>query len=103
MLNSSKDSSDNLQRIRDNGVLRVLTRNGSTTYYESQGAPAGFEYQLALAFANHLDVELEIIPVVSLDDVFSGLVNNQADIAAAALSITPARQKPYFSAQATSA
>ena len=93
VLNSSKDSSDNLQRIRDNGVLRVLTRNGSTTYYESQGAPAGFEYQLALAFANHLDVELEIIPVVSLDDVFSGLVNNQADIAAAALSITPARQE----------
>lgn len=88
-----KESGDNLQRIRDDGVLRVLTRNGSTTYYETQGAPAGFEYQLALAFASHLNVKLEIIPVVGLDEVFNGLADDRADIAAAGLSITPARQE----------
>jgi membrane-bound lytic murein transglycosylase F len=93
LLSSSEDTSDNLQRIRDDGVLRVLTRNGSTTYYQSQGEPAGFEYQLARAFANHLDVDLEMIPVVGLDEVFNGLAENRADIAAAGLSITPARQK----------
>ena len=88
-----KNNSDNLQRIREDGVLRVLTRNGSTTYYEIQGSPAGFEYQLALAFANHLNVELEMIPVVGLDEVFSGLMEERADFAAAGLSITPARQE----------
>ncbi|MFT7403870.1 membrane-bound lytic murein transglycosylase MltF [Zhongshania sp.] len=93
LLSSSEDTSDNLKRIRDEGVLRVLTRNGSTIYYQSQGEPAGFEYQLALAFANHLNVNLEMIPVVGLDEVFSGLDNNRADIAAAGLSITPARQE----------
>ncbi|MFQ3200797.1 MAG: membrane-bound lytic murein transglycosylase F [Zhongshania sp.] len=96
LLNSSGVTSDNLQRIRDDGVLRVLTRNGSTIYYQSQGEPAGFEYQLALAFANHLNVDLEMIPVVGLDEVFSGLADNRADIAAAGLSITPARQKALW-------
>ncbi|GAA4088503.1 membrane-bound lytic murein transglycosylase MltF [Zhongshania borealis] len=87
------ESSDKLQQIRKDGVLRVLTRNGATTYYESQGAPAGFEYQLAQAFAEHLGVELEMIPVVGLDEVFDGLVNGSADIAAAGLSITTERQE----------
>ena len=86
------ENSDKLQQIRDDGVLRVLTRNGATTYYESQGAPAGFEYQLAHAFAEHLGVKLEMIPVVGLDEVFDGLAKDSADIAAAGLSITPERQ-----------
>ncbi|WP_373081500.1 membrane-bound lytic murein transglycosylase MltF [Zhongshania sp.] len=86
------ENSDKLQQIRKDGVLRVLTRNGATTYYESQGAPAGFEYQLARAFADHLGVELEMIPVVGLDEVFDGLAEGRADIAAAGLSISPERQ-----------
>ncbi|MGB1907984.1 MAG: hypothetical protein ACPHN3_11640, partial [Spongiibacter sp.] len=39
-----KKPEDSLERIKDAGVLRVLTRNGPTTYYESQGRPTGFEY-----------------------------------------------------------
>jgi membrane-bound lytic murein transglycosylase F len=93
VLSGCDDNSDKLQEIRDTGVLRVLTRNGATTYYETQGAPAGFEYQLALAFANHLNVKLEMIPVVGLDEVFTGLAEDRADIAAAGLSITPSRQE----------
>ncbi|CAA0087982.1 Membrane-bound lytic murein transglycosylase F [Zhongshania aliphaticivorans] len=94
LLSACQDSdTDKLQEIRDSGVLRVLTRNGATTYYESQGAPAGFEYHLALAFADHLNVDLEMIPVVSIDEVFSGLAENKAEIAAAGLSITSSRQE----------
>lgn len=85
--------SDNLQGIRDEGVLRVLTRNGATTYHESQGKPAGFEYHLVKAFADHLGVKLEIIPVVALKEVFDGLQEGRADIAAAGLSITAERQQ----------
>ncbi|MDF1691015.1 MAG: membrane-bound lytic murein transglycosylase MltF [Zhongshania sp.] len=86
------ENSDKLQQIRKDGVLRVLTRNGATTYYETQGAPAGFEYQLAHAFAEHLGVKLEMIPVVGLDEVFDGLADGSADLAAAGLSITTERQ-----------
>jgi len=86
------ENSDKLQKIREDGVLRVVTRNGATTYYESQGAPAGFEYQLAHAFAEHLGVKLQIIPVVGFDEVFDSLANGNADIAAAGLSITAERQ-----------
>ena len=83
---------DSLTRIRDEGVLRVLTRNGATTYYENQGQPTGFEYHLAKAFAQHLGVELEVITMVGLDDIFTALENDRADFAAAGLSITEGRK-----------
>src|SRR5690606_36797142 len=47
-------SSDHLQEIRDAGVLRVLTRNSPTTYFEDRNGPTGFEYDLAQRFAEHL-------------------------------------------------
>ncbi len=84
---------DALTQIREEGVLRVLTRNGPTTYYESQGNPSGFEYHLAKEFADHLGVELEMIPVVGLDELFSQLNDGRADLAAAGLSITPERSE----------
>lgn len=84
-------SQDALESIRKEGVLRVLTRNGPTTYYESQGNPTGFEYHLAKAFADHLGVELAMIPVVGLEELFAGLQEGRADLAAAGLSITPER------------
>ncbi|WP_286695756.1 membrane-bound lytic murein transglycosylase MltF [Spongiibacter sp. UBA1325] len=82
---------DALDTIREEGVLRVLTRNGPTTYYESQGNPSGFEYHLVKDFADYLNVELEMIPVVSLDELFENLHEGRANLAAAGLSITPER------------
>lgn len=87
------DTSDALQRIKDDGELRVLTRNSATTYYESQGNPAGFEYQLAKGFADHLGVKLKMIPVVGLEEIFVKLENGEADMAAAGLTITEERHK----------
>ncbi|HUH37676.1 MAG TPA: membrane-bound lytic murein transglycosylase MltF, partial [Spongiibacteraceae bacterium] len=34
--------SDLLGEVRERGVLKVVTRNGPTTYYESRYGPAGF-------------------------------------------------------------
>lgn len=84
---------DSLERIQDEGLLRVLTRNGPTTYYESQGQATGFEYHLIKGFAEHLSVELEMIPVVGLDELLAGVVEGRADLAAAGLSITPERSQ----------
>ena len=49
-----------LERVEDNGVLRVLTRNSATTYYEGPYGPTGLEYDLAAGFADFLGVKLKL-------------------------------------------
>lgn len=84
-------SSDHLQEIRDAGVLRVLTRNSPTTYYEDRNGPTGFEYELAKRFADHLGVKLQIETQPSIDGIYQNLGRGRADLAAAGLAITPKR------------
>ncbi|MDY0005876.1 MAG: membrane-bound lytic murein transglycosylase MltF [Spongiibacteraceae bacterium] len=85
--------SDLLGEVRERGVLKVVTRNGPTTYYESRYGPAGFEYELAAELAAELGVELEIIVTHSFDAMFETLEKGAADIACAGISITPERQQ----------
>ncbi len=40
-----------LERVQEDGVLRVITRNSPTTYYQDRNGPTGFEYELAERFA----------------------------------------------------
>lgn len=87
-------SSDTQQQsIRDQGVLRVISRNGPTSYFEDRNGPTGFEYELSQLFADYLGVKLEIKAVHSLDEIFQALAQNSADIGAAGLTITEARLK----------
>ena len=95
LLSACTEPPDSLDEIRKDGVLRVVTRNGPTTFYESQGSPTGFEYYLAREFADYLGVDLEIEPVVGLEELFERLEKGQADIAAAGLTITPERQQTF--------
>jgi len=88
-------SSDHLQEIRDAGVLRVITRNGPTTYYQDRGGPTGFEYELAERFADYLGVRLEIETEPSLDVLFENLGRRRIDLAAAGLAITSDRQSAF--------
>lgn len=81
------------QSIEDEGSLRIITRNGPTTYFEDKNGPTGFEYELAKLFADYLQVELEVTVVHSLEDIFLALEDNKAHIAAAGLTITEQRQK----------
>src|SRR5690606_329867 len=78
---------------RDQGVLRVISRNGPTSYFEDRNGPTGFEYELSQLFADYLGVKLEIKAVHSLDEIFQALAQNSADIGAAGLTITEARLK----------
>ena len=48
-----------LEKIRQQGVLVVLTHNTSTTYFEAQDGLAGFEYDLASDFAAYLGVNAQ--------------------------------------------
>jgi membrane-bound lytic murein transglycosylase F len=86
---------DRLQSIRNEGILRVITRNGPTTYYQDRHGPAGFEYELARQFAEQLGVKLEITTRASLDQLFDALRDKRADIAAAGLTVTGERQQDF--------
>ena len=88
-------SADHLQDIRAAGVLRVVTRNGPTTYYQDRGGPTGFEYQLAARFADFLGVKLQIETEPGLDGLFDNLTRGRMDIAAAGLAVTPERSQNF--------
>ena len=83
-----------LERIQHSGVLRVVTYNSGTTYYEASYGPTGFDYDLASGFAEHLGVGLKIILADSPRDSLTQLARGRADIAAG-LTITPERTRRF--------
>lgn len=82
-----------LEVIKMEGKLTMVTRNSPITYYEDRSGLAGYEYELAQAFANHLGVELEVIVADNFKEIFSTLERDQAVFAAAGLSQTPERER----------
>ena len=72
--------------LRDRGVLRVGTLNSPTTYFEGADGPAGYEYRLALAFAERLDLELEMITAPDRASLRRLLKDKKIDLAAAQLT-----------------
>ncbi len=81
--------------IGETGKIRVGTIYGPTSYYLTSEGAAGFEYELASELARYLNVELEIVPVYDLAELFDLLDTNQVDILAASLTATDARKKTY--------
>jgi len=92
LLIACNDAQPHLEEIRESGELRVLTRYSPTTYYVKAEELAGFEYELAQRFAEYLNVHLKIIVPENLGSMLDLIINGKADIAAAGLTVTPARQ-----------
>jgi len=86
------EAQPHLEEIRERGELRVLSRYGPTSYYVKGEELAGFEYELAQRFAKHLNVKLKIIVPNNLGNMLQLIEQGNADIAAAGLTITPARK-----------
>lgn len=83
-----------LEKIKQEGVLHVVTRNSPVTYFEDRNGETGFEYELAKRFAKKLGVELKVEPVNSFDDVYSKVAEgNQLVIGAASLVNTSRRSE----------
>lgn len=82
-----------LDRVRQEGVLRMITLTGPTTYYENARGPTGYEYLLAKAFADHLEVKLEVTLMESITGILSSVGTPKGHFAAAGLSVTPRRQE----------
>lgn len=78
-----------LEEIRSEGVLHVITRNAPSIYYEDQDGPAGFEYELARQFAEHLGVKLRVRVAEDNTEILSVLDRNYAHIGLAGLADSP--------------
>lgn len=84
-----------LEKIKEKGELRIVTRQGPTTYFISGPGPSGFEYDLAARFAEYLGVRLSVISSDDINGILTTLNNGQADLAAAGLTITDDRDRLF--------
>lgn len=82
-----------LEDIKKEGVLRVITTYSSTSYFLYKGQPMGYEYDLLKRFAKHLDVELDIHVSNDLDTMFNQLLDGEVDLIAHGLTITNQRKE----------
>lgn len=81
-----------LEQLREEGTLRVISRNTPTTFYLGRHGDTGLEYELSKRFADSLDLELEMITSPTLDDLYKQLLDDKGPhIAAAGLTVNPNR------------
>ncbi|MFT5281877.1 MAG: membrane-bound lytic murein transglycosylase F [Yoonia sp.] len=84
-----------LARILDDGVLKVGSIYGRTTYYNGPVTQEGFEFELAKGFADFLEVKLEVYPYYSYAELIEQLDAKRVDLVAANITMTDARQREY--------
>ncbi len=84
----SKAVSLDLEAIKERGVLRAITGSNSISYFVYKGKTMGYEYELLKKFAEHLEVELEIVIAKNSNDFFKMLNNGKGDIVADNLIVT---------------
>lgn len=84
-----------LDEIKKRKVLRVLTRNSSTSFFIYRGEQLGFEYELARELAKQLDVRLEVIVPPTREALLTYLREGRGDLVAAGLVATPERTAEF--------
>jgi membrane-bound lytic murein transglycosylase F len=84
-----------LGRILDEGVIKVGSVYGRTTYYNGATSAEGFEYELAVGFADYLGVKLEVYPYYDFGEVIAQLDENRVDLVAANITMTDKRRQKY--------
>lgn len=82
-----------LEQIKKSGKLRALTVYSATSYFLYKGRPMGYEFELLERFATYLDVDLEIVVVDNINELFEKLNNGEGDIVAHGLTITSDRKE----------
>ncbi|MBR9980798.1 MAG: transporter substrate-binding domain-containing protein, partial [Desulfatitalea sp.] len=74
---------NDLEAIQDRGELVVITRNNAACYFESAHGMAGFEFEMASAFADALGVSLRMVVIEDEAEMVATLLRGEADIIAA--------------------
>lgn len=81
-----------LERVQMLGKLVVATTNSPTTCYDGPQGLTGYECDLLQGLASKLGVRLELQFFDSTPETVDAVATGNADLAAASINITPARQ-----------
>ncbi|PID88700.1 MAG: lytic transglycosylase F [Bacteroidia bacterium] len=84
-----------LQEIKERGKLRAVIGYNVTGYFVYNGLTMGFQYEMLQAFAEHLNVQLELTVNDNLAVSFDELDSGKADLLAMNLVATPQRISKY--------
>jgi membrane-bound lytic murein transglycosylase F len=82
-----------LEKIREEGVLKVVVDYNSTNYFVYRGKPMGFHYEMVQELCDDLDVNPQISVSNNLDNSFNGLKNHRFDLIAKNLTVTRSRNR----------
>lgn len=82
----TKHPKTQLDLIQKRGFINFLTLNSATSFYQDTTGANGFEYQLALLFADFIKVKARFITVAHFSDLYPELLFGTGEIAAASLS-----------------
>ncbi|MEH6629088.1 MAG: membrane-bound lytic murein transglycosylase MltF [Motiliproteus sp.] len=92
---ASYNNSSQVDIIKQQGVLKIITRLSPSTYYVADEQAGGFEYELASLYATHLGVELTFNTSSELNQLYESLRLNNSHIAAAGLTRTRQRNARF--------
>ncbi len=84
-----------LDKLEQEQVLHVVTRNQPPSYYEDRDGPAGLEYDLAKMLAEELDVQLRLRFVESPEESRNIIQNGFAHFAMAGFGVTDQQQQRF--------
>lgn len=90
--NDAPDFQRDLEAIKKDGKLKALTVYSGTSYFLYKGQPMGYEYDLLKRFAQHLNLELEVVIVKDIDELITKLNQGEGDVLAHGLAMTSKRQ-----------
>lgn len=83
----------NLEKIRQEGALKVLTEYNSTSYFLYRGQPLGFQFEILQELANHMNLALEVSVSNDLEQNFLDLKEGRVDLIAMNLTVTSQRKQ----------
>ena len=82
-----------LDSLTKRGTLVLLTENTSNSYFLYRGQPLGFDYDMVGAFAEYLDLDVEVKVMTDVHAMFEALDRGEGDLIACNLGITADRSE----------
>jgi membrane-bound lytic murein transglycosylase F len=82
-----------LEKMKERGYIRVLTRNNPACYFIHRGELMGFEYELIGQYAKQEGLDVVMIVPPRWADLRQWMIEGRGDVVAACITISPERQK----------
>lgn len=86
----------NIDDVKQQGDLIVLTRNAPTTWYQGRDGTLGFEHDLVLSYAKYHNLKVRFKLVDDFEDLLTAIQTGDAHIAAAGITKTSQRESQGY-------